>query len=336
MRKLLKITFLAICVCLSILSVGINVNAAASSQNVPSEELQRELNELKQDIITLRQQQGTPLTQEQLSQQLISAQQTRIGVLEGNITSLLGLIGAIIAILAFAGTVFSFYIRRLFIAKVDEVEQQYRHIVILKNDVLKESDKVSDLKKELNSAVREVKEVQYNLDKSKLAFDQKSERIDDLDKLVNFVDLKCSRIEMINTFKETLKTADAQIAELNYWLEGTLPHLQLAQDKATQIFGANVTRMADDEKIEEKLSHYVKELKSFEKRFWEETEIPLKLEDFEDSEPGGMKDPLNDPLFQWNGYYTPITKMYNVIDAQIQMNPTRFIPKPRPEEEKQQ
>lgn len=335
MKRKFKLTLLVLCLCFSIFPAAVGASEATAPQGVTIDQLQSSLEELKSGMATkeelqkLAQQQGTPMTQEELSQQLINAQKTRIGVLEGNISSLLTFMGVLLALFGAGSALFAYWNRKTFAQKVVQVELRYDEIKQLKSAVLVESGRVNDLKKELESALRVIEDLQRTLQKSKLDFDQKSEQLDEINGMLNFVNTKASRPDVRRSFTQEIEAADMKISELNSWLEGTLPHPNLAQQKALEIFGENVTVISPDESIEQKLSFFVDNVKQAEKRFRDQSQIGLTRQDYENYE----GDPIHESIDEWRDFFDPIDRMHGVVSTQIALNPDKFIPKPQNEDQ---
>ncbi|MGG3805337.1 hypothetical protein [Metabacillus fastidiosus] len=333
MKKKLKLRILIFCILFSTIPVGINVNAEAEPKFVTNEELQSSLDKLKLDMATkdelrvMLQQQGDNLTKEEITQQLIDNQKSRIEILEGNISSLLSLLAIIVAVLTLFGGIFVWISRRAFSSKVGEVETKLNEMKQLKNEAITKMETVRELNVNLNLAIREAQDLQINLNKSRSAFEEETERINQLGKYIEFLELKVSRPEHIRTFDNNVNQSKSLISKLEYWLEGTLPNYEYALLKVTEVLGQNVIKEGPDETIQDKLSYYTESLKEKESSFREEAERPLKWEDYVDKDREDFIDPLNDIIIDWEKSYDYIKEVHGIISAQISMNPDKFKPK---------
>ncbi|MCM3716056.1 hypothetical protein M3202_18550 [Alkalihalobacillus oceani] len=128
------------------------------------------------------QQQEHTLTKEEVTQQLIDTQKLRIAMLEGNISALLSLLAVIIAVLTLFGGIFVWVSRRAFSSKVEEVEKRLDEMKQLKNEAITKIETVRELSSNLNVAIREAEDLQISLNKSKSAFNEETERMDQLRK----------------------------------------------------------------------------------------------------------------------------------------------------------
>ncbi|WP_373233163.1 hypothetical protein [Cohnella sp.] len=333
MNKTLKLKILAFCILFNILHAGLYANAATEPNYVTNDQLQSSLEKVKMDMATkeelqaMVQQQGHTLTKEEITQQLIDTQKSRIAMLEGNINALLSLLAVIVAVLTLFGGIFVWVSRRAFSSKLEEVEKRLDEMKQLKNEAITKMETVRELSSNLNVAIREAQDLQISLNKSKTAFDEETERIDQLGKYVNFLELKASRSEIIRTFENDVNQSIRLISDLEYWLEGTLPNYGYALVKVTEVFGENVTKEGSDETIQEKLSYNTKSLKEIEDSFWKQAARRLEWEDYADKDTDEFIDPLNDSFEEWKSTYKDIKKVHGIIGAQISMKPHQFKPK---------
>ncbi|OBY77991.1 hypothetical protein BBG47_18790 [Paenibacillus sp. KS1] len=326
----MKLKILAFCILLGFLSVGQNATAATEANLVTNVQLQSSLEKLKMDLATkeelqvLVQEQGYTLTKEEITQQLIDTQKSRIAILEGNINALLSLLAVIIAVLTLFCGIFVWVSRRAFSSKVEEVEKRHDEMKQLKNEAITKMETVRELSSYLNVSIREAQDLQISLNKSKSAFYEEIERINQLGQYVNFLELKVTRSEIIRTFVNEVNQSIKLISDLDYWLEGTLPNYGHALIKVTEVFGENVIKEGSDETIQEKLSYCLKSLKEIEDSFWKHAEISLEWEEYADKDTDDFIDPLNDTFEEWESTYKDITKVHGIISAQISMNPDKF------------
>ncbi|MGD6831856.1 hypothetical protein ACQCT5_06810 [Sutcliffiella halmapala] len=333
MKKTLNLKILVFCILFGIIPAGLNVKAATEPNFVTNDQLQSSLEKLKMDMVTkdelqvMVQQQGNTLTKEEIIQQLIDTQKSRIAMLEGNISALLSLLAVIVAVLTLFGGIFVWVSRRAFSSKVEEVEKRLDEMKQLKNEAITKMETVRELSSNLNVAIREVQDLQISLNKSKSAFDEETERINLLGKYVEFLELKVSRSEIFRTFENDVNQSTRLISELEYWLEGTLPNYGHALVKVTEVLGKNVTKEGPDETIQEKLCYYTKSLKEIESSFRKQAVIPLEWVDYVDKDTEDFTDPLNDTFKEWENSYKYIKKVHGIIGAQISMNPNKFKPK---------
>lgn len=333
MKKTLKLRIMVFCILFGIISEGVSVNAVTEPDFVTNDQLQSSLEKLKKDMATkdelqvMLQQQGHTLTKEEITQQLIDTQKSRITMLEGNISALLSLLAVIVAVLTLFGGIFVWVSRRAFSSKVEEVEKRLDEMKQLKNEAITKIETVRELSSNLNVAIREAEDLQISLNKSKSVFDEETERISQLGKYVEFLELKISRSEIFRIFENDVNQSTRLISELEYWLEGTLPNYGHALVKVTGILGENVTKEGPDETIQEKLSYYIKSLKEIESSFEKHAAIPLEWVDYADKDSEDFIDPLNDTLEEWENSFKYIKKVHGIIGAQISMNPNKFKPK---------
>ncbi|MEK4159440.1 MULTISPECIES: hypothetical protein [Paenibacillus] len=331
MNKTFRLKVLAFCILISIFSAGLNVNAATESNFVTSDQLQNSLEKLKMDMVTkedlqtMVQQPGDTLTKEEITQQLIDTQKTRIAILEGNINALLSLIAVIVAGLTLFGGMFVWISKRTFSSKVEEVETKLIEMKQLNNEALTKVETVRELNSNLNMAIREAQDLHVELYNSKRAFDEATEEIDLLRNYVVFLELKASRSEIFRKFENKVNQYNSLIYELENWLVGTLPNYGDALKKVTKIFGENVIKDGSDETILEKLSYYKESLKENEDDFWKQAAVTLEWIDYEEKD--NFIDPLNDSFLDWESTYEDIEKVHSIIATQIKMNPDKFIPK---------
>lgn len=330
MNKSLKLKTLAFCIIIGIFSAGLNADAA-TSDFVTNDQLQSSLEKLKVDMATkeelqtMVQQPGNTLTKEEITQQLIDTQKTRIAILEGNINALLSLLAVIVAVLTLFGGIFVYVSKKTFSSKVEEVEIRINEMKRLHIEALTKIDTVRELNSNLNVAIREAQDLHISLNKSKSAFDNEAEEINQLWNYVRFIELKASRPEIVRKFDNKVSQSNRLISELENWLEGTLPNYRFALIKVSEVFGKNVIKDEAVETILDKLSYYKESLKKNENDFWKQAAVSLEWEDYE--EKGNFIDPLDDSFIDWESTYEDINKVHGIIAAQIKMNPDKFIPK---------
>ncbi|MDH6674926.1 hypothetical protein M2277_005625 [Paenibacillus sp. LBL] len=330
MKKTLRLIIVAFCLLLSFLPTRSIAKAEPEPDLVTDIQLQSSLEQLKADMVTkeglkeIVEQQGKSLTKEELTQQLIDTQKSRIQLLEGNFNALLSFLAVIIAVITLFGGIFVWISRKTFSSKVDEVENRLDEMKKLKNETVTKMEAVRELSSNLNVAIREAQDLQISLNKSKILFEQETERINLLGKYVEFLELKIARPELIRTFEENRNESKRLISELEYWLAGTLPNYGFALTKVTEVLGENVIK--EDETIQDKLSHYKEVLEEYEATFWKVAATPLEWENYEDEDIKDYSDPLQEKSNNWKSVYENIKKVHGIIGGQISMNPHRFIP----------
>lgn len=328
MKRTLMLTIVAFCILLSFLPAGSIAKAEPEPDLVTDIQLQSSLEQLKADMVTKEDlkdivgQQGKSLTKEELTQQLIDTQKSRIQLLEGNFNALLSLLAVIIAVITLFGGIFVWISRKTFSSKVDEVEKRLDEMKRLKDETVTKLEAVRELSSNLNVAIREAQDLQISSNQSKILFEKETERINQLGKYVSFLELRISRPEIIRTFENKRSESIKILSELEYWLAGTLPNYGFALTRVTE-----VTNMGEDETIQEIIDHYKEGLDEYETDFWEETTIPLEWEDYEDKNNREFIDPLEEVLNDWIGEYDNIKKIHGIISSQITLNPDKFIPK---------
>lgn len=333
MIRSLKCTTLVLCVLFWFLPVSFTAIAAPDPNFVTNEQLQRSIENLKIDIATkdeleeIINQQEQPLTEAEITQQLINNQRSRISILEGNISALLSLLGIIVAILTLFGGIFVWFSRRTFSFKVEEVEKRHEEIKQLKDEVSTKLEISKELNSNLNAGLRELQDLKLNLTKSERSFVNETERIEQLRRYILYLELKVSRSENLAKFEKRIVHSKKIISDIDYWLEGTLPNPGYALLKVNEVLGENVTKDGTHETIEEKLSYYKDSLNEDESDFWEEASIPLEWRDYEDLDTEEFTDPLNDSIEDWEYTYSKIKKVHGILRAQISQNPDQFKPK---------
>lgn len=265
----------------------------------------------KEEIQSMVQQQGHTLTKEEVTQQLIDMQKSRITLLEGNISSILNLSALVITSLALLGGIIVWLVRRSFLSKLELVEAQLVEMKGIKDKTISKVESARELNNNLNLAIREAQDLHISLNKSKSDFDDKAKKIDRLWKYADFIELKGSRIEIIRAFEREVIKSKRLISGLEFLLKGNLPNYIEAHERATEIFGENVSVADPNETILEKLSFYKECLEDTENDFWEEAEIDLEWENYEDRET--LEDPLYDIFKDWEGYFKRIKKFNDFI-----------------------
>lgn len=331
MRKRLNIYILVICICSTFFPATHQVHASNISESKLIEKLQSEVDQLqvemakKEDIEKLLEQEGTTLTKEELTQRVIDSQKTRIGILEGNINSILALLGAILALITLLGGILAYFLKKNIISKVDLIEERYEDMKLIKSDVQKESANLQDLSSQFAVQLREVQNLHISLNQAQLLFEQNRKEIGELKHYVSFVELLASRTEIIRAFNSRVRESQEIITELNTWLSGTLPNYKYAQIKANKIFGENVTRMDSDEGIEEKLKYTISNMQECENQFEQWSGYPLSYIDYVDVDE--MEDPLQDIVNNWSSIYENVIKLHEIIAAQISQNPHQYKPR---------
>lgn len=317
---------------LSFFSTEVSVSAAEQHDFVTNDQLQSIIEGLKsemqlatkEELQSMVQLQGSALTKEQITQELLNAQRLRISMLEGNFSALLSLLGVIVAVLTLFGGIFVWISRRAFSSKVEEVEKRLDEMKQLRNEVITKMETARELNSNLNMVVREAQELQINLNKSKSTFDKETKRINQLRKYVNFVELRASRSEIIFSFQKSVQESVELTSNLEVRLAGELPNYGFALVKVTEVLGGNVTKAGSDETIQEKIDYYIRLLKEHEESFWEEASIPLNWVSFVDSKSSDFTDPLDSRYKEWQYSFKLIKKVHDIIEAQISMNPSKF------------
>ncbi|MDC0764191.1 hypothetical protein POF51_26070 [Brevibacillus sp. AG] len=330
MRTTLKLKIMILCIVVYIFPACMNANAATEPTFITDDQLQRSLEKLKMDLATkeelqtLVQQQGRTLTKEEITQQLIDTQKTRIAMLEGNINALLSLLAVIVAVLTLFGGIFVYVSRIAFSSKVEEVEKRLDEMKQLKNEAITKMETVKELSSNLNVVIREVQDLQISLNKSEIAFEKGTERMNQLGKYVGFVELTVSRLEILRTFENHVNESKRLHSELESWLADTLLDYDVALENVTEILGANVIDNGPDETIQDKLSYTSNSLKEMENAFWEQAKRPLNWVNYADLTLDDFTDPLADILEEWESYFEDLKKVHWIIKAQLAINTAKF------------
>lgn len=182
MKKKLKTNIMGIFIIFGIISGGINVYATTNSNHITNEQLQIELENPHKEIVSkneiqemIQNQEENPRLEE-ITQQLIDTQKSRIAILEGNISALLTLLGVIVAVLTLFGGIFVWVSRNAFSSKVEEVEKQVREMKKLKDETTTKIEAVRELSSNLNVAIREAQDLHISLNKSQSTFNDETKR----------------------------------------------------------------------------------------------------------------------------------------------------------------
>ncbi|MGX4670572.1 hypothetical protein JNUCC74_15520 [Cerasibacillus sp. JNUCC 74] len=333
MKKKLKTNIMGIFIIFGIISGGINVYATTNSNHITNEQLQIELENPHKEIVSkneiqemIQNQEENPRLEE-ITQQLIDTQKSRIAILEGNISALLTLLGVIVAVLTLFGGIFVWVSRNAFSSKVEEVEKQVREMKKLKDETTTKIEAVRELSSNLNVAIREAQDLHISLNKSQSTFNDETKRINELARYISFLELKVSRYDILYRFEIGVSQSEKLISDLKYWLEGTLPNYNYALMKVTEALGSNVTKAGNEETILDKLNYYINSLMEEESSIRENAAISLEWIDYVDLKIDDYDDPLEADFIDWEHSFNYIQKVHQIISAQISMNPDQFKPK---------
>lgn len=330
MKITLKLLLLSFCILIFTFPSG--TSATAQEPNfVTEEQFQNSIEAIQSNMVTKEDLSefatgpGQLLTREEITQVLIDMQKKRIELLEGNFNALLQLLGLIIGVLTLFAGIFVWFSRRAFSSKVEEVEKHLAEMKQLKNETIVKMEAVRELNSNLNVALREVHDLQINFNKSKISFDDGTERIKQLAKYVSYLELVASRPEFIRNFEREVTNINGLISEIEYWLRGELPNYQHALIRIHSALGHYAKH--ENETIQDKLDYYKDCLQEIENDFWNNSVESFEWTDYEDKDPDDFIDPLHEFWIEWISYYNRIKEMHGIIEAQISMNEGRFKPK---------
>ncbi|MEC0259725.1 hypothetical protein [Paenibacillus lautus] len=255
------------------------------------------------------------LTDKEVMQQLIDLQSDRIGLLQGNISSILNIIATLVAILAFLGFCYGYWLKKQLAEKLEDAERIQDEIKIDKEEIIRSMNEATALKKDLRNSINEVDELNRELSKQKLLYEETIENVERLRKYIVFQDVKIKRLTVLGQFfhlredaAQVLKKLDTPDHKIWY----TEPNLQYKIQK--------VTGSKPDEHILETIEYYIKHLEAEEANVWKAAKYELEFDDFEDEDYDENFDDFLSFFEDWESYYDDLKRILEMVEAYIAMN----------------
>ncbi|MCG1020771.1 hypothetical protein [Sutcliffiella horikoshii] len=185
---------------------------------ITEEELNRILTENQNDNLTkeelnqiLSENQNSNLSKEDLTDMLIKnkdllleSREEKIGLLEGNISSILALFGIIIAVLTVLFTIFGLILRKSFTDKLKDVKEIQAEIEINKKEVNSNVTDAKVINEQLKTAIIQMNDSNKNLDNKAKLLEDETKNIKKLQaylyRLELYTKLHVNNLKLINNF----------------------------------------------------------------------------------------------------------------------------------------
>ncbi|MEV5028488.1 hypothetical protein [Paenibacillus sp. LPE1-1-1.1] len=256
------------------------------------------------------------LTEKELKDEIINMQKEKIGLLQGNISYLIGLVGAIIALLAFAGWLYSGALKRDFANKIEKMENLHEQIKTDKADIKRIVTDTTHISTVLINDRDSLKEMENKMSKSKDSYNESLEKIRFLNKKIIIQDYRFERLVKFNDFlisREKVNSAinDLYSSENDAWLEeeGLLLKVNKIADSVVKM---------KDETIKDKLGYYISNLHEEEQNVLKSQHNELTIEDLDSDY--DLSDDAVSALTDWQGNYDIIIDIWETFKAYKSMN----------------
>ncbi|WP_145950120.1 hypothetical protein [Paenibacillus sp. Y412MC10] len=302
MKKLLKkkISCLLWVVALIILSMGLHDVSYAASDNSSNYITEKELEKyLSSKEIP---------TKQELLQEVINTQKSRIGVLEGNINSLLALLGVLVGIFTLAGALFGFYVRNMVLTQIEKMNELTKKVSLDKNEIEKVHLNSVDIENSL-------KRSDYRMDKLLIELEDKIELYKQSS--VEIEEIKNKLIQhnhLFNRNEELIKFILAQpqnkeiIKKLSLYCEEIWINDKELQDEFIKEFGL----VTESGSVTEAITYYISNIRDVEEDIRIESRFKIELEDIDND--GDLHDDVISRIEDWKYLNTILFKMNGLIE----------------------
>jgi uncharacterized membrane protein len=215
MKKLFLLIFL--------FSTLINSDIAYGAQLKTNTETQKYVTKDELDKLLEEFEEKNGPTKQEMQQLLIEIQKDKIGLLQGNISSILALIGVIIAVITLLAGAFGVWLN-------DRFTKRYQEITTMKGEIEEKKKQIDNVKSEVIQKEIEIMDIVENLkmliseqEKSLQNLKDKLEMNKDIVDYLKYVELLVEREKVIREFKELKeKVKDAITNILDYKSKGLI------------------------------------------------------------------------------------------------------------------
>ncbi|WHY86061.1 hypothetical protein QNH39_26395 [Neobacillus novalis] len=263
------------------------------------------------------------LTNAELNDIITQLKNDRIGLLEGNISSLLGLMAVLFAAVAVIAILIGWYLRRRFDDQLNKVESIKDEIKNEKDEIKRITSESDDLASQIRQTKAFLKEKENDILGIKQLFKVKMEDIDQIRPYMQYLEY------MIQNHKVILDyiVERNQLEKLMSKLEGFKQTPYINHSRVILKVGQELGVFIDpNETIEDKINYLFKSANESEKDLIEEIKkFNLKFVDFYDSlVSDGVSEPHSDIdafYHDWKHNIDSLTIILNWLNAVSIMNP---------------
>ncbi|MGE7810511.1 hypothetical protein [Lysinibacillus capsici] len=258
----------------------------------------------------------------------LEAQSEKNGVLQGNIGTILSLLGIIIAVIvAILGIVWKWFESRIKI----NISSSLQDIQNMKTTIEGITTEIRSRHTEINESYKKIKDLEEDVQKSNVNYKNFNLEKIELDNSINgikqyakYLEARCQEVEWASKFFAQQEMRNHVIKELKNLLETklTTESEQTAIIKFKRKHGNNFTD--DDSKLSNIYDYYVKRVKEEEGICLKEIKV---LGDFDYidylqyiEEGGDYESEIERKYNDWDGYMSDLEDMLEIVKAVIAMN----------------
>jgi hypothetical protein len=270
----------------------------------------------------------TPLTKEQLQEEVNRLKDEKIANLEGNIGTVIDSIGIFIGVAslilvgltAIVGLIFNTIISK----KLTKIEELDNVISTTFTNIETKHRQVEEFYKQVKEFSEELDKVKKQLSKNETLLEKREQEIEDLRRYVgNIEDITNSTIAINKFLKEKHKSLDI-IEETRLVLQQSQKNPDFVITKLSQKLGMHATLTNQDEIINY-LEVRVKDLYREEDSLWNQIERFKTVEDLyieQDDNSTTLFDEVESNIKDWHGVLDDIILMKNHWEANLKLNPS--------------
>ncbi|MCA1064670.1 hypothetical protein QTG56_23970 (plasmid) [Rossellomorea sp. AcN35-11] len=278
-------------------------------------------------LIQSKMEESTPLTKEELNDELLKMKDEKIENLEGNISTILGTMGVIVGIAALLLTIVTIFIGRWVKGNVDEklkrIEEIETKISSQESNTIANLSGIKEYYTKIKDFADEVDKTQKKLKKNEELLEEQLKDMDSLRSYIGVIEdlTECSNValgflnetqQISNIYEETKDVLNNRHKNPEYVVLKISQKLNM-QDELTNL-----------EEINEHLEDLMKNLKEEEKNFWDffKGKKVINQYIYDDKDGSTLTEELKAHYRDWRGYLEDIQTIKNFCEAQLSMNPT--------------
>lgn len=238
------------------------------------------------------------LTKEEMYKLVIESQKDKIGLLQGNISNVIGLFSVIFAIIAISATVIGYFVRKGFVEKYDKIVKISDEMGKIHDDMKVKYQEFVNIEKKLNDEKEEVRQQVEKINEVKI-------RLEYIEDNLEFLENKNIAVALLTKFTEMKKQIASQI--------------EVVESVAREFEFEKEHPLMDEFSV---LKKYIEEDEIFiEKSKMEVTFYDVYLNKDEDDDDNKIYDELIDRINVYYGYNTRLNEIHkSMIEYQKELD----------------
>lgn len=252
------------------------------------------------------------VSEKDLYETLLKAKDEKISFLQGNISSILAIIGIILALLAILVAIFGFWLR-------SEFGDKHQRVKEIRDELENKLSKVTDLESELRTTRRELEDMRHILRKKEEEFSQKFNWIDSTSNFLAYLEVKDQRLLSSLKILYLKPKAEEVIKHMHEVLELDFSSYETQETVlarvAAQLAGKPENIKSEKERMQGQLEEIKNNLVQEEKDIRDKLQTNLQFKDVLEVDDAGKEtfdyeDELKHICDSWEHEYKRLTKLH--------------------------